>query len=621
MSLAQLREVSVSFAAQKVLDGISASINESDRIGLIGANGTGKTTLLRLIAGVLEPDTGRVSVKRGLRVGFLEQEPILTGEANVHDVALSAFADLMAIEERMRQVEHEIAAADADRRGRLLHRLGDLQSRFEHAGGYEHESRAAAVLMGLGFGEEMFTRPVAVLSGGEKSRLTLARLLLREAELLLLDEPTNHLDLDGIEWLEDFLNKKYRGAVVLVAHDRTFLDRAVTKVFELEDARLTEYPGNYSKYVTLKEQRRLEQQRAYDKQREFIEKEEEFYRRYHAAQRSKEAKGRMKRLSRLERIEAPKTRKEVKVRFISRRDPSELCMRVEGLSKRYDSQTLFRGLDIELCRGERIGIIGPNGSGKTSLLRALLGEVAPDSGTIALGRNVAMAYLPQEPQDTGSARTVLDEVWERRRTLDEVEVRSILGRFLFSGDDDVNKRLADLSGGERKRVSLACLMVERPNLLLLDEPTNHLDIPSRSALESALTGYEGTVIAVSHDRYFLNRIVRKLIVLDSEETRVVYGTYDDYEHMKTQAQKAPPAPVSEKPGVRPRSRRKFSKNRLARLEKKIATLEAEKEALEKALAEPALYSDPDQAQALPQRYKEVGEKLEAAYALWTKREG
>ena len=620
MSLVQCNDVSVSFAAQRVLDGVSVSVYEGERVGLMGANGTGKTTLLRVCAGVLAPEAGTVAMSRGLRVGFLEQEPNLPPDANVHDAALAAFADVLQIEARMREVEHEIAHADEARRKTLLHELGELQGRFEHAGGYEHERRTAAVLTGLGLGEETFTRPVSVLSGGEKSRLALARLLLREAGMLLLDEPTNHLDLDGIEWLEGFLTKTYRGGVLMVSHDRMFLDRTVTRILELDAARLESYPGNYSKYVELKQERVVTQQRAYEKQQVFIRKEEEFYRRYHAAQRGREAKGRMKRLARLERIEAPKRSKQIRARFGQERDSSEVCLRVEGLCKSYREQRLFSGLEIEVYRGERIGIIGANGSGKTTLLRVLLGEVEPDGGKVTYGRHAAVGYLPQLAADAGSDRTALDEVWERQRTLDEVEVRNVLGRFLFSGDDEVNKRLRDLSGGERKRVSLACLMIERPNVLFLDEPTNHLDIPSRVALEAALAEYPGTVIAVSHDRYFLNLMAQKLIAVDGERSCVVYGTYDDYERTKAAGRKsgidASEVAAAETRGRTTAPKRKLSKNRRARLEHEIAALEAAKEELERQLADPALYSDAERSQSVPLRFKQVSEKLEALYFKW-----
>ncbi len=625
MSLVQLNEAGLAFAGQTILSGATATIEEGDRIGLIGPNGSGKTTLMRIVSGALEPDTGGVARRKGLRCGFLEQEPALPSGSSVHDVALSAFDDLLKLEQRMRETEHAVAAAEPDERNALLHRLGESQHRFEHAGGYDHESRVGAVLMGVGFTEGEFARPVEVLSGGERSRLALARLLLRDADLLLLDEPTNHLDIDGLEWLEDFLNNRFTGTVVLVSHDRTFLDRTVGRIWEVEHARLTTYRGNYTKYAELKEQQELATERDYEKQQAFIRKEEEFYRRYHAAQRGREAKGRMKRLNRLERIERSQRRKEITMRFDVRRDPSALCFRIEDLARGYGDRVLFRDISMEIYRGERIGVIGPNGSGKTTLLRILLEQLEPDRGRVVRGRNVTCGLLPQQPPPGDEQRTVLDEVWERKRTLNEEEVRSVLGRFLFSGDDDVNKRLADLSGGERKRVALACLMVDQPNVLLLDEPTNHLDIGSREALEAAIASYPGTVLAVSHDRTFLNRMVDRLIVIEGEASSVFFGPYRDFAEKRragkeSQAVQKRAAPAEESKAGGGRARR-LSKNRLASLESKIAELEREKERLEALLADPEVYGDPDRAARLPKEYNEVRERLEACYAQWMEQEG
>ena len=619
MALAQFNDVHISFGGQTVLERISLSLYERERCGLVGANGTGKTTILRLIAGVLEPDSGRVARQRGLRIGFLEQEPDLPAYANVHDAALSAFSDLLDMERRMRRMEHDIAAANGTRRSELLRQFGTLQSRFEHAGGYERENRTAAVLMGMGFGKEEFPKPVSVLSGGERSRLALARLLLREADLLLLDEPTNHLDLDGIEWLEDFLAKKYRGAVLAVSHDRTFLDRSVTRVLEIAHGRLTDYPGNYSKYAALKADRELEQQRKHEKQRKFIEHEEEFIRRYHAGQRSKEARGRRTRLGRLERLESVGRQKHISLGFQPRRDSSALCFHVEDLAKRFGGRMLFQGLSFEVYRGDRVGIVGPNGSGKTTLLRMLLGLERPDLGTVEVGRNVNFGYLEQHSADFTSQQTVLEEVWNRDRQLDEVDVRSVLGRFLLGGDDDVTKKLCDLSGGERTRVALACLMVERPNVLVLDEPSNHLDIPSRIALETALQAYEGTLLVVSHDRYLLDKIASRIILVHGERARVIPGNYEYYEELRQgekditrgeqNAQTSGPRAASAR-GPRPR----LSKNRVARLEKEIAELEKQKAALEAALARPDTYTDPEKARDLPMRYEEVEVELAWRYS-------
>jgi len=614
MPLIQLTNVSMSFGGQAVLEDITWGLHAGQRVGLIGANGTGKTTLLRILAGAIEPEGGRADRGRRLRIGFMEQEPDLAPDDTMHDAALAAFADLFEMERRMRELEQEIADADEAGRAALLARLGRRQEQFERANGYDCENRASAALMGLGFRRDDFDRPVSVLSGGEKSRIALARLLLREPDLLLLDEPTNHLDLDGIEWLENFLAKRFRGAVVLVSHDRLFLDRTVAKIVELRGARLAEYRGNYSKYVQLKERQTLEQRRKYEQQQEFIRKEEDFIRRQHAGQRYKEARGRQKRLDRVER------HKKISVRFQAERNSGEVCVRAEGLSKRFGERTLFEDLTFEVYRGARVGIIGPNGSGKTTLLRMVMGRLAPDGGALDIGHHLAFGYLEQESADLNSERSVLDEVWERKRRMDEVEARSVLGRFLISGDEAVNKRLCDLSGGERRRVALACFMVEQPNCLVLDEPTNHLDIASRVALEEALLEYPGTILAVSHDRYFLNRIARKLIVLGDSGARVVHGTYEDYERQRASRPVETPHPKPTPP-ARTRAKPALSKNRLAQLEREIAGLEEEKGRIEAELARPDLYADADKARDLPSRYREVAERLDALYAEWARQEG
>ena len=624
MALIQLADVMMSFGADPVLRGVSLGLHPNQRVGLIGANGSGKTTLLRILAGSLQPEAGRVEFSRRIQPGFLEQEPDLSAGGNVHDAGLAAFDELLDMERRMREVEHQIAVAAATERHNLLSRLGRLQERFERAGGYECENRTGAALMGLGFTRDDFTRPVSVLSGGERSRLALARLLLREPDLLLLDEPTNHLDIGGIEWIENFLAKRFRGAAVLVSHDRTFLDQTVTRILELNRGRLTDYPGNYSAYVRLREHRRLEQQREHDKQQEFIRKQEAFIRRHHAGQRGREARGRQTRLDRIERVEAPAQDKRMSVRFEPGRESGEVCLRAEGLSMRFGDRILFRDLGFEVHRGDRVGVIGPNGSGKTTLLRILLGDMDPDEGLLERGHHLAFGYLDQQAGGLSSDRTVLEEVWERRRRMNEVDVRGVLGRFLFTGDEAVEKRMCDLSGGERTRVALACLMVDQPNVLVMDEPTNHLDIAARVALESALHEYAGTLVVVSHDRYFLNRVVSKLIVLGDDGGRFVHGNYEDYERLRRsrvpEEKRALPV-AAPPPAPKQRRRPRLSKNRLARIENEIAELEREKTALEAELARPELYADSARVQRLPRRYQEVAARLEALYTEWAGQDG
>jgi len=622
MALIQLDKVSVSFGAARILDRVSWGLIPERRVGLIGVNGCGKTTLLRVLADALAPDSGTVERAKGLRLGFMEQEPALAKDDNMHDAVLSACAEVLDMERRMRCIEHEIADAAEDKRSVLLARLGRLQERFEHHGGYDCETRVAAVLMGLGFNEDEFNRPVSVLSGGERSRVALARLLLLEPDVLFLDEPTNHLDLAGIEWFEGFLTRKFRGAAVIVSHDRTFLERTVTHILELERGALTEYRGGYDQYAEVKALRDADRQRRYEEQQAFIRKEEAFIRKYHAGQRGREAQGRQKRLNRLDRLDAAHQSKKMAVRFNAGIEPGAVCIRAEGVAKGYNQQVFFQNLDLEIQRGDRVGIIGPNGSGKTTLLRVLLGLDSPDAGVVTQGHHVRIGYLAQHAEGLSSDRTVLDEVWERRRTQTEEAVRNVLGRFLFSGDDDINKRMRDLSGGERTRVALACLLVEEPNVLVMDEPTNHLDIPSCLALERALRDYEGTVLVVSHDRTFLNNVASTLIVLDGESGQRFHGTYADYAERKAAMESAPAATEPSKPRPAPSKKKKprLSKNRLAQLEADIAELESEKQSLETQLADLALYSDTDKARAVPHRYQDVCGQLDALYAQWAEHE-
>jgi ATP-binding cassette subfamily F protein 3 len=541
MALVRLGSISKSFAGTPVLTDVSWRIGAGDHVALIGPNGSGKTTLLRIIAGEYEPDAGSISRAPGLRIGTAQQQTLL--DANdptpLWDALLSAAADVTALEERQAELLHAIEKLSADGEDSedlqdLLHEYGAVQERFHALGGYSLEARARAVLDGLGFTEADHGRPLAQLSGGQRSRVALARLLLAEPDLLLLDEPTNHLDIDAVEWLEEFVASLPQ-AVVIVSHDRRFLDQTVREVAALENGRLAVYPGNYTAYRERRAQEIASAEKAYELQSREIARQEEFIRRNIAGQKTKQAQSRRRQLARLERVERPAAEAPVmKLRLDPTQPTSDVVLRVKGLSKAYEDPAqpggrleVLRRLEFAVKRGERVGIVGPNGSGKSTLMRILADVLPPDAGTVTWGSGVRVGFYDQDHQALTPGRSILDCVWEVERLALEEEIRTYLGRFLFRGDE-VFRRVESVSGGERGRASLARLLLTRPNVLLLDEPTNHLDIPSRAALEDALQEYPGTILVVSHDRYFLDRVVNVLLVLGHGEPYWVHGSYSTY---------------------------------------------------------------------------------------------
>jgi len=416
--------------------------------------------------------------------------------------------------------------------GEIMDRYALLQEKHEAHGGYGYEHRLDSILGGLGFTQADFQLPVRALSGGQKGRAALACLLLEEPDLLLLDEPINHLDLAGTEWLEGFLASEYHGSVVVVSHDRYFLDKVVTKVVELQNHQLEEYRGNYTKYLFLKERKLLVQQRQYIRQQEEIAHDEDFIQRYRAGQRNKEARGREKKLKRMELIEKPQLQtKRLKLDFSTDLRGGDDVLQLRSVSKRYGDKLLFENLSLDVYRGDRLGIIGPNGIGKTTLLRIILGQEQPTSGTVKVGQNLRVGYYDQEHAELNLDNMVLDELWELLPDKTQEEVRSYLGRFLFSGDE-VFKLVGDLSGGEQSRVALSKLLLEKGNFLILDEPTNHLDIGSKEVLEEALMEYPATMIIVSHDRYFLDKIVNKILFMEEDKSWVWNGNYTGYGEWK-----------------------------------------------------------------------------------------
>lgn len=526
--LFRLSDVYKSYGTQDVLRGLSMQVNPGEHVGLVGRNGSGKTTIFRLIGGDEQADKGEVIRARGVRLGFLAQHIHFEAGSTVHESALAAFGHLQRIEHEMHELEHRMADADGDLEA-VLERYSDLQHQFEREGGFAYAAKAEAILQGLGFDRDTWSMETEKLSGGQQNRLGLARLLLAEPDVLLLDEPTNHLDVNAVEWLEEFLQAAAAGFVI-VSHDRYFLDRCCRRIVELDNGRASSYTGNYSAYLVEREERREIQQRAYDNQQQLIAKTEEFIRRNLAGQKTKQAKSRRTMLAKLERVDAVRADRasgDFRLQKIERTGNHVLM--VEDVTIGYSDKVLARDISFILRRGECLGIIGPNGSGKTTFLKTILNKIPALAGEVRWGTKVQVGYYAQQLDDLDDRNEIIMEL--RRvapSTATAGELRTFLAKFLFTGDD-VYKHVRDLSGGEKGRLALAKLIYSRVNVLVLDEPTNHLDIPSREALEEALDAYEGTIITISHDRYFLDRVATQILALDTDELAVHYnGDYTEY---------------------------------------------------------------------------------------------
>ncbi|MCG3128130.1 MAG: Energy-dependent translational throttle protein EttA [Phycisphaerae bacterium] len=639
MGAITLHEATRQFGGQHVLRGVTLELQTGQIAGLVGANGAGKTTLFRLIAGQLPPDTGTVTRSRGLEVGYLPQEPQIALSRRLHDEVAEAFADLRALEARLHELSDQIAARHDDpQAAELMAQYDRARAEFETAGGYTAEHRLHEVLGGLGFTRADYDLPMSALSGGQRCRAALAKLLLAEQRFLLLDEPTNHLDLDACAWLEKFL-AGHQGGAVIISHDRYLLDRVAGRIIELDNGVTTSYPTNYTNYVKARDVRLLALQRQAEKDRAFIKKEEEFYARYHYALRSKQAHGRMTRLQRqIDRgeliTEGPRSRKSLRLDFAERTTDAATILHVDGLSKAYGDKQLFRELTFQVWAGQRLGITGPNGTGKSTLLKIVLGEVTADAGVTRIDPKVAVGYYSQDAAaQLEPENTLVAEIRAVRTDFLEQDARNYLGRFLFHGED-VFKRVGQLSGGEQSRVRLAKLMLAEPNLLVLDEPTNHLDIPSREALEQALDEFPGTVIVVSHDRYFLDRVVDRLLVIRQSRHALYNGNYSFYtEQLEREraaaqrqaearrstarsdsAKRRPKAAVAADPRLAP-----YARLSLAELEQLITQREHDLAALSARFGDADTYKDAKLAQDLQQQFARAKEELAAIEEAWLRR--
>ena len=532
MGSIQLQDVSKQFGDNVVLDCVNLALDTGRIVGVVGPNGAGKSTLFKLIAGLIPPDIGAVTASKGLRTGYLTQDPQLDSNATVHDEVSRVFDGLLDLEHRMHELSDQIARAhDTPQAAGWMKQYDQLTAQFESMDGYRREQKIGEVLNGLGFRPGDYSLPVAVLSGGQRCRVALAKLLLEENNMLLMDEPTNHLDINAVRWLERFLSA-HRGGAAIISHDRYLLDRVAEQIIEVDARGVTVYPGNYSNYAKVKALRALSDERQFEKDQAFIAKERAFIARHLAGQRTREAQGRRTRLARRIRngefvLEKPTRARAITFTFDLSDPPTGEVLRVTELGKSYGDRRLFDGLNVQVDAAQRLGITGPNGTGKTTLLRILLEQVEPDRGTVRWNTRASIGYYAQDAQQLTGTQTVLDEVRAVQPRLTEQQARALLGRFQFTGSDAL-RPVSVLSGGEQSRVRLIKLLMGAPNVLVLDEPTNHLDIASREALESALADYPGTIIAVSHDRYFLDRVVNRLLVMGVDETRLVAGNYSDY---------------------------------------------------------------------------------------------
>ena len=537
------QNISKAFNGETILKGVSFHIEDYEKAAIVGINGAGKTTLLRIIVGELAPDEGLVTLSKGKTFGYLAQNQNVNSDNTLYDEMQSAKADVIAMEEKIRETELSMKQASGHKLEELMEAYSRLTHSFELAGGYAYKSEITGVLKGLGFAENDFSKQVSTLSGGEKTRTALGKLLLLKPDLIILDEPTNHLDLNSIAWLETYL-LNYKGAVLIVSHDRYFLDKIAGKIIEIDQTRAASYTGNYSDYAVKREQLRNAALNAYLKQQQEIRHQEaviEKLRSFNREKSIKRAESREKLLKKMDVLEKPtEATTDIHMTLTPRVASGNDVMHIEGLSKSFGSRQLFSDIDMDLKRGEHVAVIGDNGTGKTTILKIINGLLDADAGTITLGTNVHIGYYDQEHHVLHMDKTLFDEISDEYPYLNQTEIRNTLAAFLFTGDD-VYKRIGDLSGGERGRLSLAKLMLSEANFLILDEPTNHLDITSKEILEDALNSYEGTVLYVSHDRYFINRTASRILDLKEKKLTGYLGNYDYYLEKKEASAKALPS--------------------------------------------------------------------------------
>ena len=622
-----------SFGIDSILENICFTVNEGDKIGIIGVNGTGKTTLMKIISGEYGYDEGDIYTSKDCEIGYLEQNTNFHSNNTILEEVLEVFKPLIDMENYLRELEIKIAQEGSKTDSAILDKLMNDFSHhlevFAENNGYGYKSEAKGVLKGLGFKDEDMDKPISILSGGEKTRVLLGKLLLKKPTLLLLDEPTNHLDAEAIECLEFFL-KQYKGKVMLISHDRYFLDQVVDRIFEVHNKKLKSYNGNYSKFIELSKIEKEIELKKFEDQQKDLKKQEESIERLKAYGREKHlkrARSKEKALDKIDVLDKPEAyRKKAKIQFNPSISSGNDVLHVNDLSMSYDDRVLFKGVNFDIYRGEKVALIGPNGAGKSTLFKILMKELTPICGDFKLGTNVNISYFHQEQKTLNLDNTIIDEIWDSNEKLTQTEIRNMLGSLLFE-DEEVFKKISTLSGGERARVAILKLILSNANFLLLDEPTNHLDIDSKEVLEEALENYTGTIFTISHDRYFLNTVVDKILVLNEDGVTEYLGNYDYYvnkkretEEMATivEVEEKTKTQIKEEKRKEKEQREKEKKNRykIKNIEQEIEEIESKIEELDNLLCQEEVYSNPLRSKEVSQEKSNYEDKLSSLYEAW-----
>ncbi|AKL93858.1 drug resistance ABC transport system ATP-binding protein [Clostridium aceticum] len=632
MIVLSCNNISKSFGVDLIIKNITFSINKGEKVALVGMNGAGKSTLFKILCQQLSYDDGELYVAKSTRIGYLEQNNILNLSHTIYDEVISVFSDLVKMEEKLRDLEYNIAELGKNPNSSKaletsMQEYATMLDTFNQKNGYGFRSEVRGVLRGLGFTEEEFHQPILHLSGGQKTRVSLAKLLLSKPDLLMLDEPTNHLDIEAVEWLEGFL-KDYNGTILIISHDRYFLNQLVNRVMEIENHQLESYHGNYTEFTKKKQVIREQQLKEYVEQQKEITRQKDIIRRLHQHGTEKlanRAKSKEKQFAKIEEISPPPSQQgKAKMQFQAAVKSGNDILSIEGLGKSFDDTALFQNISFDIYRGERVALIGANGVGKSTLFKIILNKLQATAGDFRLGHNVYIGYYDQEQEGLNPDKTIIDEVWDEHTYMDQTEVRTLLGSFLFKGED-VFKTVSTLSGGEKARLSLLKLILSKANLLLLDEPTNHLDIDSKEVLEEALLQYDGTIFVISHDRYFLNRVATKIVDLNCDSAETFLGNYDYYvEKKKGQFFEEEDVPTKTKTQLKEERRkekeerdraRQLSKKR-EKIEEEIMTLEEKLSQLEALMCQEEVYSNPDKSKEIHQETVKVKEKISELYELW-----